>query len=423
MKLLLLYPQQTSKPKQRLSQTGAQLRGITQAVRSMLDLCHSATVSVSEYAYDVGHTDVARNAKSDRAALRPTFDDTDIVIDISCRPDHIVQQSDFAGPVIHLSPAFQGSFACNDIAVQGRGRLLQSDVVSCISASREPYVDLMPSTHELDANMHYSAFSPLPARVGDAFYRNLRDHAVVFLSYPEYLRNEDTVNADLRVLAQTLHTLDNLRSLTFICESLADVGIIQQVADALKQSLGLQPNIWGLRKGEYHDMYSIMAKADVVLFGGNALYADAIIRGIPAFPWRSDQAGADIIAETYQDYLEHRDHSLLVADQRKQLDRLFEAQYIDATVPNFRQCFQQVLIDLINRTSFDKNVRLSHNDSTLPEWVIPPAKMSEKRGAPDKVSRSVFNNRQTLLQFKQPPNRPVQRQNERGDRQVFTRIS
>lgn len=422
MKLLLLYPQQAKKASRRTSRLGAQLNGIAQSVRSLLDRSAGTNVKVSEFAYDQGSDDIAKNSAADRSNLTSVFDESDLVIDISPEPGKNVGQSDFAGPVVHLSPAFSGSFACNDITIRGHGRLMQSEVFSCINDSREPYLDLLPSTHELDANMHYAAFSPLPTRVGDAFYRNEKDHALVFLSYPEHQRNEETLNGDLQMLNQTLHTVENLRSLTFICESLNDVPLIQKVADALRNSLGLSPSIWGLRKGEFHDMFSIMAKSSVVLCGGNSLFADAIIRGIPVFPWRNPQSGTENIAEAYRIYSENNDRDTLIQAQRKQLDLLFEAQYLDATIPNHRNCFDNVLSDLINHTANGEPFELQPADSTQPNWVIAPAIITENRNMPSKMSRSVWSDRQKLLQFKQPKNHEIVRNNSHDDRQVFTRI-
>lgn len=422
MRLLLLYPQQAEKPKQRVSRLGAQLSDISTSVRSLLDRSANTQISISEYAYEQGNNDAAANPAADRSGLTSVFDETDLVIDISPAPGINVGQTDFAGPIVHLSPAFGGSFACNDITIQGRGRLMQSEVVSCITDSRNPYLDLLPSTHELDANMHYSAFSPLPTRVGDAFYRNEKDHALVFLSYPDHQRNEDVLNGDLQILSQTLHSVENLRSLTFVCERLSDVPLIQKIADALQQALGISPSIWGLRKGEFHDMFSIMAKSSVVMFGGNSLFADAIIRGIPVYPWRNPQSGTDNIAEAYRAYTEDHNRGALLAAQRKQLDLLFEAQYLDATIPNHRNCFDHVLSDLINHAVHGQPFELKPAGSSQPEWVIAPATMTESRTMPDKVRRSVWSDRQKLLQFKQPQNHEIVRSNNRNDRQVFTRV-
>lgn len=422
MRLLLLYPQLAEKPKQRVSRLGAQLADLSQSVRSLLDRSAGTDIKVSEYAYEQGNDDVAAHPAANRSSLSSEFDESDLVIDISPEPGINVGQSDFAGPIVHLSPAFGGSFACNDITIQGRGRLMQSEVVSCICDSREPYLDLLPSTHELDANMHYAAFSPLPTRVGDAFYRNEKDHALIFLSYPDHQRNEETLNNDLQILSHTLHNVENLRSFTFVCESLRDVPLIQKIADALQQALGITPSIWGLRKGEFHDMFSIMAKSNVVLFGGNSLYADAIIRGIPVFPWRNPQSGTDNIAAAYREHTEDHDRDALLQTQRKQLDLLFEAQYLDATIPNHRNCFDHVLSDLINHAVHGQPFDLKPAGSSQPAWVIAPAVMTESRAMPDKVRRSVWSDRQKLLQFKQPQNHEVIRSNDRSDRQVFTRV-
>jgi len=422
MRLLLLYPQQTEKPRQRLSRTGAQLDGIASSVKSLLDRFGSQ-IEVSTFACKQGGDDKVIEAAANRSSLADVFDASDMIIDISLEANINVIPGDFAGPVVHLSPSFSGSFACNDICVTGGARLLQSDVVNCISQSRESYLNLLPSTKELDANMHYAAFSPLPSRVGDAFYRNEKDHALIFLSYPEHLRNDVVVNRDLETLNQSLHTVEDLRSLTFVCESLRDLPIIQKVADALKQSLGLSPSIWGLRKGEFHDMFSIMAKSDVVFFGGNSLYADAILRGIPVFAWRTNQPGAQNISQAYSQYTENQDRDAMLLEQRKQLETIFAAQYLDATVPNQRRCFDRVLTDLISFCAKGKKFDLKSPAPAVPEWVIEPATASENRNLPDKLRRSVWSDRQKLLQFKQSQNREVVANSDRADRQVFTKVN
>lgn len=299
---------------------------------------------------------------------------------------------------------------------------MQSDVVTSIDTARAPYLEMLPSTHELDAQMHYAAFSPLPTRIGNAFYRNESDHALVFLSYPEHLNNQTTVDDDIETLADVLHSIEQLRSLTFICESLSDVRTIQLIADSLSTSLGIKPAIWGLRKGDYHDMFSIMSKADVVLFGGNALYTDAIIRGMPVFAWRTNQPGTDAISNAYRAFSDDRDFEKLKASQRAQLDRVFEAQYLDATIPNHRVCFHNVLEHVIQQAVYDSSFTIGKKSQNQPDWVIAPARMSENRSMPDKLSRSVWNDRQTLLKFKQPKNRAVIRNERAGDQQVFTRI-
>lgn len=422
MKLLLLYPQPVKKPKSRLSRRGVQLESIADAVRSLFAMSTSAAMQVTEFGYERDSSDNALDARRNRESLTKAFDSSDLVIDISQAPDVNIASSDFAGPVIHLSAAFPGSFACNDISIKGRGRLLQGDIVSCIEKSREPYLDLLPSTHELDADMHYAAFSALPTRIGDAFYRNEREHAIVQLSYPEHLSSDETVNKDIEALAKALHTVEKLRSLTFVCDSLQDVPQIQQVADALKQSLGIKPAIWGLRKGEFHDMFSIVAKADVALFGGNALYADAILHRIPVFTWRCEQPGADGIAEVYKQYSEDKDRAAMLNRQRAQLDRLFEALYFDATVPNHRTCFHKVLADVINQAVHQANYELPKAHESQPSWLIQPAKLTDTQATGDKMSRSVWRDRQSLLRFKQTANKPIHPNVEASDTRVFTQI-
>jgi len=196
--------------------------------------------------------------------------------------------------------------------------------------------------------------------------------------------------------------------------------LIQTVAAGLQESLGLQPSIWGLRKGEYHDMYSIMAKSNVVLCGGGALYADAIIRGIPVFPWRTEYPGTEPIAKAYTQ--NSSDREVVLSEQRKLLDQLIDALYLDGTLPNYRPCFEQMLAELINQCLSTNAIDLALPQASKPEWVIAPARMSEQRNMPDRLSRSLWDDRQKLLQFKQPANREIVRRNDRGDRQVFTRL-
>ncbi len=430
MKLLLVYPQQASKPGRRVSRVGAQLQAIAATTREILDKCANANLQIHEFAYDYDINNKALIAEPSLETLCTAFDDTDLVIDISPAANTNIATNGFSGPVLHLSPAFGGSFVCNDISVKGLGRLLQSDVVRCLDDMQVSKRFVLPSTHELDAQMHYAAFTALPTRVGDAFYRNEKEHALIFLSYPEHLRNEETINSDTQTLCETLHTVEELRSITFVCESLEDLPLIQQVADELRQALGLEPSIWGLRKGEYQDMYSIMAKSDVVLCGGSSLYADAIILGIPVYPWRTEQAGTEPIAQTYIDNT--ADRSTLLKLQRTQLDNLVDALYLDGTIGNYRPHFEKMLCDLLNQLLVDKasaedseaeRVMLQRPDAGAhPLWVIAPARMSNQRNVPDRLSRSLWNDRQKLLQFRQPANREIVRRNDRADRQVFTKL-
>lgn len=418
MKILLVYPQQVNSARQRLNRSAAQLGGIAHTVREVLSRCNG--VRVREFAYEHGTDTQALRATSNRRNLSPIFNDTDLVIDISPKPDVNIGSADFAGPVVHLSPTFSGSFICNDIMVKGRGRLLQSDVVRCVDQTREKHKYTIPSTHELDESMQYAAFSPLPTRVGDAFYRNPKEHALVLLNYPDEIRNIDTVQSDMQVLSETLHSVDNLRSITFVCESLDDLPMIQNVADGLRNALGLQPSIWGLRKGEYHDMYSIMAKSNVVLSGGSSLYADAIIRGIPVFPWRSEQAGTAPLAQTFIDL--SNDRSAMLSKQQHQLNQLIDAQYLDGTLPNYRPCFEQMILEVINHSLHEEPVTIGQPETQNPKWVIAPAKVSEHRHLPDRLNRSIWNDRQKLLQFKQSDNKGVARGTEGKSNQDFTRL-
>jgi len=416
MKILLLYPQPAHNPKSRLSRTDAQLEGISNAVRDLLRSVKNKDLTVTEIGIENNTADGTVQPAANRSKLQAEFRNVDLIIDVSLVPDVNVCQGDFAGPVIHLSPAFPGSFTCNDITIQGRGRLQQGDIVNSIGSSRDPYVDMLPSTHELDADMHYAAFSALPARIGNAFYRNDRDHALILLSYPEHLRNEKVLNDDIETLANVLHSVENLRSLTFVCESLADVSMIQEVADALKDSLRVQASIWGLRKGEFHDMFSIMAKANVVLFGGSSLYADAVIRGIPAYPWRTTQPGTEGIAEAYNDFTENKDYPALLINQRKHLERLFDAQYFDATVPNLRECFEKVMIDIMQDAVHSCKFPEAKPVEDQPDWVISPARLTANAES-EKASRSVWRDRQSMLKFRQALNRPVVR---RGKKAILT---
>lgn len=429
MNLLLVYPQQADGTKQRVSRASAQLNGIAKTTLDLLKRSTQTTTHVQSITYETGLNDQVIQSPAMQQDLIAALKDTDLVIDVSPTPTSNIQPHQFAGPVIHLTPTFQGSFACNEVSVTGCGRLMQSDVVQYVDHIRKPYLGMLPSTQELNANMHYSAFSPLPTRVGDSFYRTPKDHAVVFLSYPEHLRNEATIDADKQTLNDILHTVENLKSLTFICESLEDVPMIRQLADSLQQALALKATIWGLRKGDYHDLFSIMAKSSVAMFGGNALFTDAILRGIPVYPWRSNLPGTDIIAQAYRQYSSDRltDRSALMSTQRKHLNRLIDAQYLDATLPNLRQCLDNALCELINQSlnSDISNIApftVHPADVSAPKWIIEPAKEPEKHSLPDVLTRSIWRDRQNVLQFKQSANRDIVSGTDRQDRQVFTKI-
>ncbi len=422
MKLLLVYPQQADRPLRRTSRAGAQLNSIARALNELVERCTNQNLLLRKFVYEKDGNDNAQNQALVSKELVEILDDTDVVIEVSTAAHTIISQGDFAGPVIHIAPTFIGSFACNDISINACGRLQQSDVVHCIGESQPNNQTALPSTHEFNADMHYSAFAPLPSRVGDAFYRAEKDHALVFLSLPEHLRDENALDADMQVLNKVLHTVERLRSVTFVCETLEDVPLVQTIADSLQSALNIKASIWGLRKGEYHDMFSIMAKADVVLFGGGCLFADAILHGIPVYPWRNNIAGTENIAQAYRQFSTDRkkDRNILLKAQRKHLDRLIEAQYLDATLPNDRIGFENVIVKLINHALHTKSFIVTAPADDSPTWVIPPAQASVHRAMPDKLSRSVWSDRQMLLQFKQSPNQAVLRSSKKKVGQVFT---
>jgi len=196
----------------------------------------------------------------------------------------------------------------------------------------------------------------------------------------------------------------------------------------LKPALNIQPSIWGLRKGEFQDVFSIMAKSSVVFFGGSALFADAIINKVPVFPWRNNLPGTEHIAQAYHQYATHKkpDRQILLQTQRKHLNRVIDAQYLDSTVPNNRACFYAVVSDLISRATQTelrtKDRSKDRSDTSQPHWVIPPAQASKNRGLPDRVSRSVWSNRKKLLQFNQSANEKIVSKPDIGVPQVFARV-
>jgi len=425
MNLLLIYPQLADKPKRRISRESAQFVGLTQSTRALLEQGKTSKLSVQASPYNSYFNDVALHCGASAKPLASLYKDADVVIDIS--PPPLIHMPKLAGaaPIIHLSPTFRGSFACNEINIKGFGAQQQSDIVKCISQNRDQITKAVPSTHELSAQMRDSAFTPLPTRVGDAFYRTQKEHALVLLAYPEHSRNDQTIATDIQVLRKILKTIKDLKSISFMCECLEEVQFIQQVADGVKLSLGIQTSVWGLRKGEFQDMFAIMAKSSVVFFGGSALFLDAIICNIPVFPWRVNLPGSENIAQAYRQFSTHAkpDRNKLMQGQQKQFHRLIETQYLDSTVPNNRACFHSVLSDLINLATQRTITNAVYTKKSQPQRVIPPAQISNKRGMPDQISRSVWSDRRKLLQFKQPANRQILQKSSLGELEVFTHLN
>jgi len=429
MNLLLLYPKPVENPKKRLSRAEIQLAGIADSVKGVLDTisCDSdlnVFEFVHEYSADDGTTDELHDSNE---SLSMVMSKCDLLIDVAMTAGLNADRENYTGPVINLTPAFGGSFACNDIAIQPGGTLLSGNVQACIDESRSAFATAQPSTHDLDPRMHYATFTPLPTRVGQAFYRSAQEHALVFLSYAEHEKTDLVVEQDKKVLCEILHSNADLKSITFVVETLADGPIVEEVARSLKTALGIEPRVWGLRKGEYHDMFSVMSKSDVVLFGGNSLYADAILRGFPVYPWRSRQPGSHKIAEAYTDYIEHGNRSTLIQQQREQLDLLFESQYQDATIPNQLDCFNAVLSELIWHALPTSNPNTDYlngsmNKKALSFKVIPEPKLSEQATDRGLFPRSIWSTRNKLRKFHEKHEPYFIRSNKQLNRQAFTRI-
>jgi len=213
MNLLLIYPQLVDKPKRRLSRENAQLAGLTHTTRALFERGKTNGLNVREYPYESYIHDVALRSCSGRKSARSIYKNIDLVIDIS--PASLVNIPKLIEvPIIHLSPTFSGSFACNDITIEGCGQLKQSDVLQCIKSNADQNIQPLPSTHELDVQMHNSTFAALPTRVGDAFYRTPKEHALVLLNYCEQSRNDQTIAKDIQVLRKNLKNIKELRSIT-----------------------------------------------------------------------------------------------------------------------------------------------------------------------------------------------------------------
>jgi len=333
MKLLLIYPQLADKRKRRVSREDTQFIGLTHTTRALLANGKTRKLGIHEHAYNNYISDVALQSNAKRKQLRSIYNKFDLVIDIS--PAALVNtvQAEIDVPVIHLSPTFSGSFACNDITIKGRGNLQQSDIVQCISQNTDQNLGPLPSTHELTAEMHRSTCSPLPTRVGDAFYRSAKEHALVLLAYPDHCRNDQTIATDIQVLKKMLHGVKDLKSITFICDRLEDVPLVQQVVDGVMKSVRIRPSIWGIRKGEFHDLFSIMAKSSVVFIGGGALFADAIICKIPVYLWRNDLYGHENIAQAYRQFASHQFEPI----NRNPVSRLNRSQQSGILLPSVRR--------------------------------------------------------------------------------------
>jgi hypothetical protein len=429
MNLLLLYPKPVENPKKRLSRAEIQLAGIADSVKGVLDtISGESDFNIYEFVHEYNTVDGTTDVLQDNnESLSMVMSKCDLLIDVAMTAGLNADRENYTGPVINLSPAFGGSFACNDIAIQPGGKLLLGNVQACIDESRTAFMNAQPKTHDLDPRMHYATFTPLPTRVGHAFYRSAQEHALVFLSYSEHEKTELIVEQDKKVLCEMLHANADLKSITFVVETLADGPIVEEVARSLKTALGIEPRVWGLRKGEYHDMFSVMSKSDVILFGGNSLYADAILRGFPVYPWRSRQPGSHRIAEAYTDYIDHGDRNVLLRKQREQLDLLIESQYQDATIPNQLDCFNAVLSELIwhalptaNPTADFLNGSYKNKAQSLK--VIPEPRLSEQPTDRGFFPRSIWSTRNKLRKLAEDHEPYFIRANKQLSRQAFTRI-
>jgi hypothetical protein len=176
-----------------------------------------------------------------------------------------------------------------------------------------------------------------------------------------------------------------------------------------------------------------MAKADLALFGGSSLYADAVESGLPSYIWRASQSGYEPITAAFNDYIDSSNKEQAIDTQRRLLDRQISQLQGNVAIANrqhdFSTVFQQLLSHLHTganaATDHDATLastNIKHNDDSHADAlrVIDQPALWQKNTWQQQLSRSAWKNKRKLAKFCESPERFMQDSNNRIVRQFLT---
>ncbi len=437
MKILLLYPKPVEGINQRETRLDHQLDCIAKLVRGLLSEADiEQHFSVREIAYEASESEqFSRNAASEIfngksiqdfnvTDLISLYDRSDLVIEISGEKCTQAEFYDYKGASIIIRPTYPGSFAQNDIDIECRNMEDKAWITEKVIEAKRMAEQTASLSEYVEPDMHYSQFAPLPYRLGKEFYEVKRDHALVFLSYGSGENTDQICKQDQETIALLLHDMEQLASLTIVTDTLSTQPRAKQIANAITESLGLETKVFSHRRGDYRDLFSVLAKCDVALFAGNSLYVDSIRLGVPAYIWRSKQTGVEPLNTAFQSLLDGSDLIGVIDEQKQQLERLIQSHYLGHTLPNDRRVLLESLSTIISKIAPGIMVDAESliKNPMVPEPIIDQPPVWHTQSLSSQIRLRVSNSRRKLTKFKQSPERFFQDSEHPLAKKIYTLI-
>lgn len=419
MKILLLYPKPVEGASLRETRLDHQLSCLATLTRRLLEEADIAqNFAVREIAYKAvdntsqdapasemfGDIAVQHFSTADLLAL---YDSSDLVIEICGDKRTQAEFYEYQGAAITLRPTYPGSFSQNDINIECRNMEEKAWLTERVIEATKMAEETARVSEFVEPDMHYSQFSPLPYRLSKEFYSRPRQHALVFLSYGAGENSDTICDQDQHQIASLLHDMEDLAALTIVTDTLATAPRAKTIAKALQNALGLETKVFSHRRGDYRDLFSVLAKCDVALFAGSSLYVDSIRLGVPAYIWRSKQAGTDPLNDAFMNLLEDASANEVLSEQRIHLDRLIESHYLGATLPNDKRVLLEALSAIMSKLAPGIYLETSGyiNNPAVPEPVIDQPRVWHTNTLSTRMKHRISRGRRKFTKFKQSPER------------------
>lgn len=440
MKILLLYPKPVEGLRQRETRLDYQLDCIAKLARQLLaDADIEQNFSVREIAYQshpslhaagsiggalpasemVEGLPIQNFSVTDLVSL---YDRSDLVIEICGDKRTQTEFYDYKGAAITLRPTYPGSFAQNDINIECSNMEEKAWMTERVIEATQLAEQTAKVSEFVEPDMHFSQFSPLPYRLGKEFYARARDHALVFLSYGAGENTDQICDLDRETIARLLHDMEELSSLTIVTDTLETAPRAQDIANSIEEALGLETKVFSHRRGDYRDLFSVLAKCDIALFAGNALYVDSIRLGVPAYIWRSKQAGVEPLNQAFNSLQENYDTVAVLEEQRVHLERLIESHYLGHTLPNDKRVLLEAMGAIIGKIAPGIIVDSAPfiNNPSVPEAIIDQPAVWHNHSLSARVRLRISNSRRKLTKFKQSPERFFQDSDHPIAKRIYT---
>ena len=440
MNILLLYPRPVEGEYRRETRLEHQLARISGLIKELF--AHAVieqNFQVREIAYDSDTTNddaegswkPATEIYDGKELQEFSIDDlvllyetADLVVEICGDKKTQTEFYLYDGAAITLRPTWPGSFAQNDISIECKNIEEKSWITEQVIDATNQAEQTFKIDEYVDPDMYYSQFSPLPVRLGEEFYSRKRDHALVFLSFSAGENNDRVCDADQQTLSLLLHDMESLRSLTIVTDTLKSAPKVEKIAKSLRSALNVDTRVFAHRRGDYRDLFSVLAKCDLALFAGSSLYVDAIRLGVPVYVWRSQQSGVKPLNDAFLSLSENYNPSAVLSEQRSFLDNLIKSHYLGNTLPNSSYILLTAMSEIIEKIipgvviDTDKLIQ----DSAIPEPVIDQPRVWHDDSVKRRLQNTISTGKKKFAKLRQNPDRFLKESSNPIAQKVYTLI-